>query len=220
MVREDATPEKRVSYRTALDQALRAGYEILKNGGEAMDAAVVAVSALEGMSRSFCECSVLNKRLSPDCPLFNAGKGAVFNIAGKVCRVNYHYLLHTIVHLPSRMSWRYQLCYPSPPRPTQLSLQPVEDSLLPSSRPLATRPNLSVACISLQTSFPMQCCRAKQQKPLARRSWEYLPLIHLTFGPKQGGKSIVGDLACLRSLIHFQIMTPLLMSKASQKRRK
>lgn len=104
MVREDATPEKRVSYRTALDQALRAGYEILKNGGEAMDAAVVAVSALEGMSRSFCECSVLDKRLSPDCPLFNAGKGAVFNIAGKVCRVNYHYLLHTIVHLPSRMS--------------------------------------------------------------------------------------------------------------------
>lgn len=54
MNREDATPETRVSYRTALDQALKAGYEVLRGGGEAMDAAVAAVSILEGMFRSSC----------------------------------------------------------------------------------------------------------------------------------------------------------------------
>ncbi|KAL4080237.1 nucleophile aminohydrolase [Scleroderma yunnanense] len=65
ITRETATPEKRAAYRGALDQALKAGYEVLKDGGEAMDAAVAAVSVLE------------------DCPLFNAGKGSVFNIVGK-----------------------------------------------------------------------------------------------------------------------------------------
>lgn len=54
MNREDATPDTRVSYRTALDQALKAGYEVLRGGGEAMDAAVAAVSILEGMFRSSC----------------------------------------------------------------------------------------------------------------------------------------------------------------------
>ncbi|KAG2364399.1 nucleophile aminohydrolase [Suillus spraguei] len=66
MVRDDSTPEQRAMYRAALSRALKAGYEVLKGGGEAMDAAVEAVSVME------------------DCPLFNSGHGAVFNVAGKI----------------------------------------------------------------------------------------------------------------------------------------
>ncbi|KAF8135802.1 asparaginase [Boletus edulis] len=65
MSRDRSTPEKRAEYRVVLIRALKAGHEILKLGGEAMDATVAAVTVLE------------------DCPLFNAGKGAVFNVAGK-----------------------------------------------------------------------------------------------------------------------------------------
>ena len=49
MSREDSTPEKLAMYRTALAESLKAGYEVLKNGGEAMDAAIAAVSSKEGM---------------------------------------------------------------------------------------------------------------------------------------------------------------------------
>jgi L-asparaginase / beta-aspartyl-peptidase len=66
MSRAGSTPEQRLAYRIALGEALRAGYAVLKEGGEAMDAAVAAVATME------------------DNPLFNAGKGAVFNEAGKV----------------------------------------------------------------------------------------------------------------------------------------
>ncbi|KIJ67604.1 hypothetical protein HYDPIDRAFT_108464 [Hydnomerulius pinastri MD-312] len=66
MNREGSTPEKRAQYRAALGRALKAGHEVLKNGGEAMDAAVAAVTVME------------------DCPLFNSAKGAVFNVAGKI----------------------------------------------------------------------------------------------------------------------------------------
>ncbi|KAF8556090.1 asparaginase [Imleria badia] len=65
MTRDGSTPEKRAQYRTVLVRALEAGHQVLKLGGEAMDAAVAAVAVME------------------DSPLFNAGKGAVFNIAGK-----------------------------------------------------------------------------------------------------------------------------------------
>ncbi|KAF7983282.1 hypothetical protein HWV62_22932 [Athelia sp. TMB] len=65
MSRQDSTPEKEAMYKKMLSAALRAGYDVLANGGEAMDATVAAVTVLE------------------DCPLFNAGKGAVFNVAGK-----------------------------------------------------------------------------------------------------------------------------------------
>ncbi|KAF9245057.1 nucleophile aminohydrolase, partial [Melanogaster broomeanus] len=65
MNRDSSTPEQRAQYRTVLGLALTAGHEVLKNGGEAMDAAVAAVMVME------------------DCPLFNSGKGAVFNVAGK-----------------------------------------------------------------------------------------------------------------------------------------
>ena len=51
MSRETATPEKQALYRAALKAALRAGYTTLSERGEAMDAAVAAVTVLEG------ECS-------------------------------------------------------------------------------------------------------------------------------------------------------------------
>lgn len=48
MSRETATPEVQALYKTALKAALRAGYAVLSGGGEAMDAAVAAVTVLEG----------------------------------------------------------------------------------------------------------------------------------------------------------------------------
>lgn len=66
MSKVGSTPEQRQAYRIALGKALRTGYAVLKAGGEAMDAAVAAVVTME------------------DSPFFNAGKGAVFNEAGKV----------------------------------------------------------------------------------------------------------------------------------------
>jgi isoaspartyl peptidase/L-asparaginase-like protein (Ntn-hydrolase superfamily) len=63
------------------------GYKVLHNGGNAMDAAVTAVSVMEG-SLILCIFRIyLCNLLSADIPLFNAGKGAVFNNAGKVPRV-------------------------------------------------------------------------------------------------------------------------------------
>jgi beta-aspartyl-peptidase (threonine type) len=52
-------------YRDALSAALVAGRNVLAHHGSAMDAVVAAVRILE------------------DCPLFNAGRGAVFNADGK-----------------------------------------------------------------------------------------------------------------------------------------
>ncbi|KAL0580341.1 hypothetical protein V5O48_001678 [Marasmius crinis-equi] len=65
MTRAGSTPGKIEAYRVALREALDAGYKVLSEGGEAMDAAVAAVAAME------------------DNELFNAGKGAVFNVEGK-----------------------------------------------------------------------------------------------------------------------------------------
>ncbi|KAH9830741.1 asparaginase [Rhodofomes roseus] len=65
MDKSRSTPELRASYKAALSRALLAGHEVLNSGGEAMDAVVAAVSSME------------------DCPLFNSGRGAVFNTAGK-----------------------------------------------------------------------------------------------------------------------------------------
>ncbi|KAI0049879.1 N-terminal nucleophile aminohydrolase [Auriscalpium vulgare] len=65
MRREGSTPAQQARYKAALAQALRAGHAVLAAGGEAMDAVVAAVTVLE------------------DNPLFNSGKGAVFNAAGK-----------------------------------------------------------------------------------------------------------------------------------------
>ena len=54
------TPELESHYKQALKDALDAGYNLLENGGTAIDAVEVAVKFLE------------------DSPLFNAGKGSVF----------------------------------------------------------------------------------------------------------------------------------------------
>jgi len=59
------TPEKETAYKNALNEALQIGKSILKNGGTSLEAATQSVASLE------------------DCPLFNAGKGAVFNSEGK-----------------------------------------------------------------------------------------------------------------------------------------
>lgn len=42
-------PEKLALYRATLKAALQAGYAVLREGGEAMDAAVAAVIVLEGL---------------------------------------------------------------------------------------------------------------------------------------------------------------------------
>lgn len=65
MARHLLNEEKQKQYEDALQAALNAGYGILENGGSALDAVTLAVMALE------------------DCPLFNAGKGSVFNHEGK-----------------------------------------------------------------------------------------------------------------------------------------
>jgi L-asparaginase / beta-aspartyl-peptidase len=62
--RSNITPEKEREYRAGLEQALRAGYEILKRGGSSLDATEAAVRVLE------------------DDPHFNAGRGSVFTSAG------------------------------------------------------------------------------------------------------------------------------------------
>ena len=58
------TPEKEQAYRTGLENSLKAGYSVLKDGGAALDAVEAAVRVLE------------------DDPHFNAGKGATFTSAG------------------------------------------------------------------------------------------------------------------------------------------
>jgi len=64
MSRAALSPEKEREFHEALQRILRAGYEVLANGGSALDAVTAAVVGLE------------------DCPLFNAGRGAVFTSAG------------------------------------------------------------------------------------------------------------------------------------------
>lgn len=66
ILRSRSSPEQQARYHAELRAALRAGNAILSAGGEAIDAVVAAVSVLE------------------DKPIFNAGKGAVFNSAGFV----------------------------------------------------------------------------------------------------------------------------------------
>src|SRR2546423_843362 len=62
--RSRMTPEREKAYREKLSEALLAGFEVLKKGGDCLDAVVNAITLLE------------------DSPLFNAGKGAVFTNAG------------------------------------------------------------------------------------------------------------------------------------------
>jgi beta-aspartyl-peptidase (threonine type) len=64
MERGKMTPEHEREYRAGIENALRAGWEILQRGGSSLDATEAAVRVFE------------------DDPLFNAGKGSVFNAAG------------------------------------------------------------------------------------------------------------------------------------------
>lgn len=54
------TDEQERQYRSALQQALQTGYDVLSEGGSSLDAVTAALTLME------------------DSPLFNAGKGAVF----------------------------------------------------------------------------------------------------------------------------------------------
>jgi L-asparaginase / beta-aspartyl-peptidase len=58
------TPRREQEYRAGLAAALQRGYAVLDGGGSSLDAVTAAVVVLE------------------DLPLFNAGRGAVFNAAG------------------------------------------------------------------------------------------------------------------------------------------
>ncbi|MEJ7860615.1 MAG: isoaspartyl peptidase/L-asparaginase [Pyrinomonadaceae bacterium] len=60
ILKSSMTPELENEYRASLRAALETGWEILKNGGNSLDAVEEAVVSLE------------------NAPLFNAGKGAVF----------------------------------------------------------------------------------------------------------------------------------------------
>src|ERR1041385_5246702 len=62
---EHLTPELEKGYRSGLENSLKAGHEILKNGGSSLDAVQAAVIVLE------------------DDPLFNAGRGSVLTHEGK-----------------------------------------------------------------------------------------------------------------------------------------
>ena len=62
--REDLSPEREQAIHDTLHSALQKGHAVLKAGGSSLDAVAAAVTLLE------------------DSPLFNAGKGAVFNCEG------------------------------------------------------------------------------------------------------------------------------------------
>jgi beta-aspartyl-peptidase (threonine type) len=64
--RESLTPEREADVRAKLTEALQAGHAILAQGGTSLDAVSAANRILE------------------DSPLFNAGKGAVFNHDGQI----------------------------------------------------------------------------------------------------------------------------------------
>lgn len=65
ILKSEMTPEKEANYKQALHRALDAGYAIISNQGSSIDAVQAAIIELE------------------NSPLFNAGKGAVFNALGK-----------------------------------------------------------------------------------------------------------------------------------------
>ncbi len=64
MDRDKMTPEQQAEYKAALQNALDAGAEVLRNGGTAVDAVKAAITPME------------------DDPKFNAGRGAVFTWEG------------------------------------------------------------------------------------------------------------------------------------------
>jgi beta-aspartyl-peptidase (threonine type) len=67
--RTSMTPAREAEYRARLTEALEAGYAVLDRGGPALEAVTAAINIME------------------DSPLFNAGKGAVFNADG-ICELD------------------------------------------------------------------------------------------------------------------------------------
>ncbi|MFA0961688.1 isoaspartyl peptidase/L-asparaginase family protein [Roseivirga sp. BDSF3-8] len=65
ILKENMTPEKEEAIRSKMEEAMRAGYEVLDEGGTSTEAVVATIKILE------------------DSPLFNAGKGAVFTSQGE-----------------------------------------------------------------------------------------------------------------------------------------
>lgn len=63
--RQNMTADQEKAYRTVLENALRAGHQVLNSGGTSVDAVQAAIMIME------------------DNPLFNAGKGAVFTNEGR-----------------------------------------------------------------------------------------------------------------------------------------
>lgn len=61
----DMSAEDRAQYEAALQEALAAGWQVLADGGSALDAVTAAILPME------------------DSPLFNAGRGAVFTADGR-----------------------------------------------------------------------------------------------------------------------------------------
>ncbi len=64
ILKSSMTKEKEIAYKSALEEALEAGYKCLSDGGSAVEAVKIAVMLLE------------------DSPLFNAGKGSVYAADG------------------------------------------------------------------------------------------------------------------------------------------
>lgn len=64
ILKKNMTPEKEKAYQEKLEEAVRKGHEILKNGGSSIDAVEQTIQIME------------------ESPLFNAGKGAVFTHDG------------------------------------------------------------------------------------------------------------------------------------------
>ena len=58
------TPEKEAEYKAKLEEAIKVGHTILKNGGTSLEAVEKTIKVLE------------------DSPQFNAGKGADFSREG------------------------------------------------------------------------------------------------------------------------------------------
>jgi L-asparaginase / beta-aspartyl-peptidase len=66
ILRDQMTQETEQAYRDKMTEALRSGYEVLRQGGSSLDAVTAAIVILE------------------DSPLFNAGHGAVLTSEGTV----------------------------------------------------------------------------------------------------------------------------------------
>lgn len=63
ILKENMTDSLEIAYKTVLEEAIRAGHEILAGGGTSIDAVQASINIME------------------NSPLFNAGKGAVFTAA-------------------------------------------------------------------------------------------------------------------------------------------